>query len=411
MGRYQFAPLKDNTYPEIDDIKKALKKADNESEKDRDVRPLMAIEMRMVEASGRLRGHVLTRRTAITSYDWDIAPDDKADIERAQEVRARLKKTINRILNRHTQTPLFGALAIKLEPVDVEGKWSLRPVRIYRPDEIERTGDDLDDVAILVSEGAAVKREYPDNPQTWITETDEDTFVQGGILRSLIYNEKLRLDNVQEWANANRKIKGLLISKLKEFASDADKSVAKQTLSNVNTYGFGITSDAADYEFLQIITSAGSQWFSDFIKLLSDEESIAILGQANTTQLPNNGGSRAALQVLQLIRADIHYADIVRIEQTLMPQLLLADHQLNHDPAALVAPWRFALRLAEDRDAEKEIRTIAEALQSGVSLKRQEVYERINYSMPADGDDILTPTGGGLLSSLLPSGAGGVSGG
>ena len=402
MARYLWSKLKDATYPEVEDIRKAMQKADKEKESERDIRNLMSLLMRMVETSPRLRGHMLTRRTAVTSYDWNIVAENPADQEKADEVRARLQKTINAVLNRHTQTPAFGAMAIELEPVQFDGKWQLTIKRRFHPTEIERTGEDLDRVAVLEATGRKItSRTYPDqNPDLWIWEVDEDTVTQGGILRSLAFHEKLRHITVQEWANYNQKVKGMILAKYAEHASDDDIKIAKSATQGVVKHQYGVTSNAIEYDFQQTVSYIGAQSFKDYKAALEADESIAMLGQANTTELPSKGGSRAALQVLQLIRADIHYSDIVRIEQILMPQLLLADYRLNAERNAIAVPWAFKLKMAEDRDAEKEIRTVAEALQANVPLKQSEVYERIGYSAPTDEDETFEASPLGSLPQI-----------
>ncbi len=402
MARYQNPKLKDQTYPDLPEIRKHLQKCDKDKETERDVRPLMSLLMRMIEASPRLGGHQLTRRTAVTAYDWDFIADDPADKDRAIAAKTRLRSTVNAILNRHHQTPLYGALAVRLESTLVNGQIITRAKRRYRPDEIERVGDDLDQIAIVQSEGTAITREHPTNPQEWVLETDDQMFVHGGILRTLAFHERLRVDTMMEWANYNLKVKGIVMAKLAEYAGDDDKLVAKQSLANLRQHGYSVTSNAVDYDYQQTVAQVGALSLKDMKQTIDDDESIALLGQANTAQLPKGGGSRAALEVLNYIRADIHFSDIVRLEQTVLPQLLLIDHQLNNERAALVCPWRFAFRMHEDRDIEKEIRAIAEALDAGVPLKKSEVYERIGYTMP-EGEEDEYFTGSGATLPIVES--------
>lgn len=403
MARYLWSKLKDTTYPELEDIRKALTLADKEKEADRDVRPLQALLMRMVEASPRLRGHILTRRTAITSYDYQLVAHSSEMQEMADAAFRRCRRALRAMLNRHTNIPAYGALAIKLEPIQQNGEWLLKPQRVYLPTEVERSGEDLQEVAVLVTDGSGkiTGRLYPHSDGGyWITGVDEDTVNQGGILRSLAFHEKLHLHTRQEWANFNLRVKGILHSTWDEFASDEDIDVAKQAAVGGTKHGAASTSKSIGMEFVQTVSYLGATSYKDFMADLAADGAIAILGQANTTQLPNQGGSRAALQVLQLIRADIHYSDIVRIQNELAPQLLLADYQLNHDQAATDVPWGLRLSLADDADVEKEVRAAAEAIESGIPLKRSEVYERIGYSMPQEGDDVITAPSTGVLPPL-----------
>lgn len=388
---YTLPALKNKTFPTISTVLSALKKADQEDPASRDVRPLMAILSRIMEASPRLRGLALTRRVAVTSFDWSIVPTDPDKGELAAAATQRCKHTINRILNRHTQTPLYGALAIRLSWELIEGRWTPKVIKRYHPTEIMRLGDDRSEVCVV--EGDANKPTQTNaslsaDRQNWIVDADEDSIADGGILRSLIFHEILRDESLQEWANFNRKIKGLILGQHREHAGDEEIDAAIATLKGLTQHNFSVSSDAVKFEFVKLVDQLGAHSFADFKKTLETDESIAIVGQANTTQLPDNGGSRAALQILQMISADIHYADLQRCEEMINSQLLLFDYQLNVDNSAIALPYRFAFNMSEERDTEKAARTVRESLDAGISLRKSEVYEQIGYSVPSDSDEV-----------------------
>lgn len=393
MARFYWTKLKEQTYPEFEDIRKALDLADKPDSGQRDVRQLKALEMRMVESAPRLRGHILTRRTALTSYDYALAPEDPADVEHAAEALDRIRPALHALLSAHTQIPMFGEMALRLKPVPTAGDgFGLALDRRYLPTELERGGEDLQRVAILeVEAGKITGRTFPDEDveNYWITGVDDDTVAQGGILRSLVYHEKIRHLTVQEWANYNEKVKGIVYAMWKEHAGDEDKKTAKSAVQGLMSGKGAVTSDAVTYGFEQTVSYIGATSFKDFKAALEADIAVAILGQANTTELPKGGGSRAALQVLQLIRADIHFSDILRMTRELAPQLLLADYRLNIDKAATSVPWSLRLSLSDDSDVEKEVRAAVDAIEGGIPLKRDEVYSRIGYTMPGDDDDVI----------------------
>ena len=102
-------------------------------------------------------------------------------------------------------------------------------------------------------------------------------------------------------ANYNKKLKGLIQAK----SDEGQKEDAAAALNSFVTNGYSITDK--DVEFLvNDLTSAKSlDSFRLFIDMLNTDISIAILGQTNINDLPDNGGSRAAIQVQELIRKDI----------------------------------------------------------------------------------------------------------
>ena len=65
-------------YPSISKAINYFKLADMVPES-RDVRPLMSLLVRMTQVSPRIKGHITTRKTAISSYGWEIAGDKVDD--------------------------------------------------------------------------------------------------------------------------------------------------------------------------------------------------------------------------------------------------------------------------------------------------------------------------------------------
>lgn len=80
-----------------------------------------------------------------------------------------------------------------------------------------------------------------------------------------------------------------------------------------------------------------------------------------------------------------------RFEAMMNHQLLAADFRMNFDKAAVTVPWQFRLDLSEEQDREKNARTITELLGNGIPLLRSEVYGQTGFSVPQEGDDVITP--------------------
>lgn len=396
---FQLTAIKDKILPEIDDAVKHLKSADEADLTARDIRSLMAILVKMSEAIPRLRGHILTRKTAIAAFSWRIVPVDSTDRDRAAAVEGRLRRVINQLAWWHTDTPMFGAAAIEIN-WETARPFGTTPVVVQRfdPTEVERVTHDPRSINILL-EGANLQR-FPiakEDPKRWLVSVDESWYT-GGILRSLIFHEILLNTSLKEWAAFNLKLKGLIQARIEEWAGDEDKTAAAAQLRAIAKNNYSLTSKAVEYVYTKITDAAGSQSFKDFKSELEADRAITILGQANTAQLPDNGGSRAALQVLKLISADIHYADMIRHEGLCNDQLLLADYQLNVKPNAYPeeVPWRFEIDLSEERDPEKHSRVVTEYLAAGIPVRTADIYEPVGLSRPESGEDIVAPkaTGG-----------------
>jgi phage gp29-like protein len=191
-----------------------------------------------------------------------------------------------------------------------------------------------------------------------------------------------------ENANYLKKLKGIL-QVINKGASNEEQAEAEDAAANAIRDNYLITSDNLELKLNQL-TATGGAGFKEYMDMLQNEETIAVLGQANTTQLPKSGGSRAALQVQKMISADIFYKDMIRVEK-LMNDYLLLDYRLNYDANASLSrmPYQFRFNLEEEQDIEKNAIAIREVLNSGISLKKSEVYQKLGFSVPGKDDDII----------------------
>lgn len=407
---YDNPDLRKQLLPTLPQVSKAFQKADAADEKSRDVRPLLSILMRLPDADPRLGGHLLTRQTAITSFDWVLEGDDAAG---AAAAAARLAPPIDHVLSRITEAPLFGAVAMK-------GAWSMdtaQQAQVFTvtqdldPDEIERPTRRRADVQRLEWSGSKVTRTpiAEDDPE-WIVAIDTQRGVAGGVLRSVLIRVVLASMNLQEWAQFLRKLKGIISGKFVGGVpepGDPERDAADAALTNVVTGGYTLQSDQLSFELSKMVDAAGGASFKDFKSEMEADAAVAILGQANTAQLPSGGGSRAALEVLNLIRRDIHHADIRLAERVVQEQLVDRDYRINVDAAAARAPWRFRIQIEQDQDHEANARALVDAADAcaafGVGMNADDFYNRLGVDRPGGTPNVLTPR---ASSPLLLPGAG-----
>lgn len=388
---YALQSIKDTLLPDIDEAVKRLRQADDPTPANRDVRPLMAILAKMANVIPRLRGQLRTRRVAVSAFGWKITPHDRADTDRAAQAAQRLARVIRFAQNSHHFTPAFGVLAIELDWVTGTPIGTV-PVVLRRchPTEVERITPT--EIATLADGDTLVRTPItPEESSGWLIDIEQDALVVGGLLRSLVFHEILLHESTKEWHHYNQKLKGIAQAILEEWAGDDDKAAAAAQLKALATNNYSVTSKAVEYRFSEMTAAGGNTSFEAFKKALEADRSITILGQANTTELPQNGGSRAALEILRLISADIHYDDMQRFEALMNEQLLLNDFRINYDPTAVAVPWEFRLDLSEEQDREKNARTITELLGIGIPLLRSEVYGQTGFTAPQPGDDVITP--------------------
>lgn len=378
---YTYPPIKSKLYPSINETLTALRQADEEDPRIRDVRPLMAILTRMSIASPRLAGHVLTRRTAISSFKWILSGEES----RIEEITKRLRPSINKVLDYFINCPLFGAFCIELTwSSDLQKKEVVPSIaKVFKPIELEKNDDA---VYILTEKGSGFDRKDVRTlePNKYIFANDS-SYWNGGVLRSIIFHELLRNDTLKEWSNFNKKLKGIIQGK----ADNNEKSDAAAALEGLASDNYAVTSKDVEFIFNELTSSKAVDSFEKFNKVIEDVEAIAILGQANTAELPSSGGSRAALQILNLIRNDILYSDLQKVKEIINSQLLTYDYRLNSDPNASSSEFEFDFVFDENEDIEINSRAIETAIRNNIPIVKTEAYSKLGLTVPKDDDELL----------------------
>lgn len=360
-------------YPSMETYYSAMENADGDPDKC-DPRSLIKYLMLFTYVNARLRGHILTRKTAVSSWDWDIIPYNPNDAEKALEAKVRLKNAINTIVRNRVDTVLYGSSLIKFK-WELSGKFNV-PIleRIFRPDEIYAYNNS----SVAIFDGSR-RTIINNNSPDYIAETDGES-VRGGLLRSVGITEIIRYDMLLEWANWSKKQKGI-IQGIDKGADDGERKVAEDALVHVLKNNVMLTSDLIEYKFHQIANSTAGDSFKEFLTKLDSSVAVAILGQANTPELPAGGGSRAALQVQQMVSADIMYSDVICATE-LVDRLLKHDCKLNYNTEFPL--YQFKVNLAETVDLEKTA-SMLELASRFLTLNLDEAYTKLGLTPPPEG--------------------------
>ena len=346
--------------------------------------------------SPRISGHIMTRQTGIQAYDWYIAsPDGVGD-----DIKQRLKNFINDyIIKLYMRSPMYGLYALNYEFVNYNGANVPRPLKIYEPEAIDFEGSD-----IIYTEGKQKFRVYEPLQNGWLTHIYNPSY-RGGILRTVGLFEILRNESIQEWASYNKRLKGILAGlidpqKYEDTQSRlglSDEQMAKSmdnidfALENAGSNNWFRAHNFADIKAFQIADAQASGSFSNIINFYDTNIAIAILGQANTSELPSGGGSRAALEVLNLIRNDIIFYDMNNI-QSIANDLLLQYYRRNYDPAAQESPYSFEFVYDDETEDVEANARVLETISRipGVLLNSDELYRKIKMTKPANVPDVIT---------------------
>lgn len=180
------------------------------------------------------------------------------------------------------------------------------------------------------------------------------------------------------------------LGKVPKNTSKADREVLLAALVEMGTLASGVINDDVNMEFVEN-SSRASEPFSTFIQRVEDKQTVAILGQTLTTQMPAGGpGSFAAAQVHQDVERSIIEADHAAERTTLSDQLF--------EPMVRMR-WPMERRpipvLCRDFGDPEDIQSNTIALTSAQAMKlpieESEVYEKLNLKPPAMAEDGKTP--------------------
>jgi phage gp29-like protein len=210
----------------------------------------------------------------------------------------------------------------------------------------------------------------------------------GGVLRTLAFTELLRYEIPKDWRNYNKKLKGIIQAITKSDYAE-DYASAEAGVKNVTTDNYVVSSELIDFKFHQMTTAGAAQSFKEFNEALNNDIAIALLGNPNTTQLPNGGGSRAALQVQAMIGADIMFEDILNVQELINEQLIKADFEKNYSNG--VPNWEFVIPTNLETDYQANAGILTDVIGNGIKVIKREVYQKIGYTMPNDDDEVFEP--------------------
>lgn len=357
------------------------------SDPTRDVRKLLRILQTMMVRNPRINGHYNVRTTAVSAFGFEIRADDDSANDLALSAQARCRTALNTLLRYHARVPFFGALCAEVAWQFSEESGQIPKLNILPTHRVEQLQNGVN----ILADGNDLKRtatvNIGDVDMRYIAQVDTMSPFCGGLLRAILPTEILRSITVNEIAGFVQLQKGLLQMIVREGATDQEISATEERVKTARKAGFVMSSDMIELK-LNDVVSGSAEAFTQLIDLLNRDIAIACLGQANTSELPNSGGSRAALQVMKSVSADIHYADIQRAEE-ICNTLLLLDYRMNIDQSAEIAPYQFRVAIEEEQDYEKNAIVVREALATQLPLSRNEVYARLGFSVPAEGAEVV----------------------
>ncbi len=384
---YNWSALVNNLFPTFAEALTAVKNADTGG----DPRMLLAVLARLPQADTRIAGLMQTRKLAVLGYDWDVVPAD--DTSRAEEIAGEIKNRMIRAgLNTHfghiLGSVFYGIAGLKINwGNNLTTKETFPTISLIPSTSLIPTSSGVQ----IIQDEDKLTLSPADPPEQYIIArfnpiSDVLPNYIGGILRSCLWLSIMKHFNWQDWGKFNEMFaQPLRWAQWKRGASDEDKTTAKQAASQIGTDAWAAVSEDVELKFIEAVRTGSIQAYSAFLEAVNSEQSILILGQTLTTELPGKTGSRAAAQVHNLVRQDIMWYDIQLLQNTINERYVNVDYRLNFNDPINLRP-KFKMIIDEQVNYESNARIVSELKAAGVPLKKEEVYEKTGFDVPQEGD-------------------------
>ena len=209
---------------------------------------------------------------------------------------------------------------------------------------------------------------------------------RGGLARLVAFSYVCKLYGLKDWLSF-LEVYGmpLRLGKYGPAASDEDRQVLKQAVSNIGSDAAAILPESMQIEFQQVAQSSNSESFLHLVEWIDKQVAKAVLGQTATTEgTPGRlGNDNAQAEV----RQDLIAADAKQLAQTLNRDLVKTVIDINYGPQK--AYPRIVMALPEEDDLALLADNLAKLVPLGLQVSAQEVRQKLGLSTPDKDAEIL----------------------
>jgi phage gp29-like protein len=396
--------LKYSALPSIERIKQYVYKANVTNDFSiRDSRPLMSLLQKLTEIDGHLLGLVTTRKLAAKSYNYTIRLSPEYKLSPAEEIRLNETKT------RFRRSGIFNLIDDILDGV-LYGMCAVRLVWSNTNFGTMVTGKDtydITDLDINAQNELVLLKTTDKNPNTIIGKEilDPDThlllyfnpnknrkYFIGSYMRTCMLLSFLKYNTRWDWRDLNvRHGNPATYATHPQGISEEEIQKMLEALAKLKSDAYATFPDYVKILYDEALKSDNTNSFADFVKACNTELSIALHGQNLTTEVQS--GSRAAAQIHNSVDDLIIEADLRVIAEVFSNQYLKMDYLLNYGEP-LNDYFEFVFLPDEQIDYESNSRIITNItsdpeIRKLLPLKKDEVYQKLGFTKPAEGDEVL----------------------
>ena len=405
---YNYAPLSGKLFVTIKEYNAAFRLC--ELTTNPDPRPMLAIMARFMEANSRVGGMVRAAHDAVASFPWNILPSDPNNNQAVAIASAMKERFISSGVHHNFDVLLdgefYGLTALKQawNPNGLGGKATAEISIIPTTDLFrQKNVSGFFEIAMIQDDPGFKTIPIPKEELSQHVISQFNPFKStrpgfvGGLLRSAIPLTIIKNFNWQDWSQfAELFGQPFRTAQYSEGTKDEDKEIARHALREFGKNAWALVSDNIKFELLEAARNGNVTAYESLMKAVDAELAILINGEANTQQLPNQGGSRAALQTMKLISDDRMWWRLKRVEEIVNEQHIAVDYRLNVSEMDISLRPKFAFNIEEQQDRESNARIVIDLRNAGYILDDAEVSAKTGFTVSGGTSAIPSPSGIGL---------------
>lgn len=210
--------------------------------------------------------------------------------------------------------------------------------------------------------------------------------IRRGLARPASWAFMVQSFTLQDWA-AFAEVYGMpfRVGKYGAGASEADKRKLLRAVSSISNDAAAIIPESMLIEFHEVTGSQGEKVFGALVEYTDDKVSLVTLGQTMTSK---DGSSYGQAKIHDKVRIDIAQADGRQYGRTINRDLIKWFVAMNFGPQPVYPKVEFAITEPEDVKAMAE--AVERMVDRGLKIAQREVRDRMGFSEPADGEDVLS---------------------
>lgn len=230
----------------------------------------------------------------------------------------------------------------------------------------------------------------PLKPYGWIVhraKVKSGLTIRGGIARAVAWTFLFKSFTNKDWAIfAEAYGQPLRVGKFDPGATDEDKDILLEAVSNIGTDFAAIIPQAMAIEFVTADVSGSHELYEKRADWLDRQVSKVVLGATGAVDAPTGGGY-ASSKVHNDLREDIEVSDARQLAATLNRDLVRPLIELNKGPRKKYP--KLKIGRPDEEDVETLVKNVKDLVPLGLKVGMSTMQKKIGLPAPAPGEELL----------------------